>query len=163
MKKFVTLFAGILFAASLASIANAQAAGPTGGGLKVTGNQAGANGIKGGPVGAKILKQLSLTPDQMKQIRALGKAFQEKRQQLPQEGGQPNKKDLAALRKQFMSDLANTLTPAQRDKLKELLLARRNQNKAGQVRGGAVGTGTGAGTGTGTGTATGSGTSKGGG
>jgi|GEM_PF-6554654 len=154
MKKLLSMLAGIVLIASLATVANAQAAGPTGGGVQSTTSQ-GAKGKAGGPIGAKILKQLDLTPDQMKQVRQLGMTFQQKRQQLVQAGnGTPNKKDLAALRKEFLQDLGKILTPGQRDKLKELIAARRKQNQNGK----GIGTGTGTGTGTGNGTGTGTGT-----
>jgi Spy/CpxP family protein refolding chaperone len=165
MKKLVTVFAGVVLSAALTTAAFAQAAGPTGGGVQTGGTQGlrgGQQGQKGkarAPIGQKVLKELNLTPDQMKQVKDLVKKFEEKRQQEQGAvGGKPNRKEAAGLRKQFMEDLMNILTPEQREKFKQII-AQRGKGKLGGAPGTLGGAGT---TGTGTGT-TGGGVKTGGG
>src|SRR5579862_1722057 len=140
MKKLIVLCAGVLLAVG----AYAQAAGPTGGGVQTGGVQAPGKGqaAKGGhaPVGEKLLKQLNLSPDQMKQIKALVTSFREKRQQEVQAKTPVNRKANAAMRQEFMQDLAKILTPEQRDKLKALMEEAKKKNK--QKLTGALGGGT---------------------
>ncbi len=125
MNKLITILAAVVLATSLTVSANAQAAGPAGGGVQSTGNQAGGKqGKQNGPVGQKILKQLNLTPDQMKQVKELVTTFAQKRQQLQQGADKGNRKELAGLRKQFFEDLGKILTPEQREQLKTLLAQR---------------------------------------
>ncbi|MFI5385072.1 MAG: Spy/CpxP family protein refolding chaperone [Fimbriimonadales bacterium] len=147
MKKLVTLFAGVVLLALLTTAACAQAAGPTGGGVQATGAQNKGAGKSNGPIGAKILKQLDLTPDQQKQIKELVASFQQKRQQAQQA---KNRKELAGLRRQFLQDLNNILTPAQQAKLRQLIQER--NKKTGATGGGKAGTGATGGSGTGTAT-----------
>lgn len=151
MKKLVTLLAGIVLTASFTTGAFAQAAGPNGGGVQSgaapqAGKQKGAHA----PIGAKVLKQLNLTPDQQKQIKALVEDFRQKHEQEVKAGGKANRKENAELRKEFLESLGKILTPTQKDKLKQLMEEARNKkaNKnsvpppaAGTTSGGAAKTG----------------------
>lgn len=122
MKKLATLLAGIALAATLTTAAYAQAAGPNGGGVQDTNQRpAGKAGKERTPIAGKILKQLNLTVDQQKQIKQLVADFVKKRQQQQQSGQKPNRKEVLAMRKQFMEDLSKILTAEQRDKLKQLM------------------------------------------
>lgn len=164
MKKLITLLAAGLIAGALATGAFAQAAGPNGGGVQTGGTQ--APGQKSGkahsPIGQKMLKQLNLTPDQKKQVMDLVQRFQQKHQQEQAVGGKPDRKAMAADRKQFLEDLGKILTQEQKDKLKTLMEEARNKKGAGKGNKNGTGTTGTAATGTGSGTATGGGKTGGG-
>ncbi|HVT13830.1 MAG TPA: hypothetical protein VHE55_16325 [Fimbriimonadaceae bacterium] len=150
MKKLITLLAAGILAGAMVTGAYAQAAGPNGGGVQSGGaNVAKQKGKAHSPIAQKILKQLNLTPDQKKQVVDLVKQFQQKRQQETASGAKPDRKEMAADRKQFLEDLGKILTPEQKEKLKELMEQAKKKKGAGKSIGtGATGTGT-----TGTGTA----------
>jgi Spy/CpxP family protein refolding chaperone len=147
MKKFITILAGVVLVASLATAAYAQAAGPNGGGVQNGGQKQGQkDGQKGKgahlPLGGKMLKELNLTPDQQKQVKELLAKFKEKREQEQKGATKPNRKEAMEMRKQFLEDLGKILTPEQKEKMKKLMEEARNK-KGGKLGGGAAGGGTG--------------------
>jgi Spy/CpxP family protein refolding chaperone len=139
MKKLITILAGVVVLAAFATTANAQAAGPTGGGVQGAGQHQGQK-AKGGhaPIGGKMLKELNLTPDQQKQVKELVAKFKEKREQEQKATAKPNRKEAASMRKEFMEDVAKILTPEQKEKLKTLMEQAKNKKNKG---GGAPATG----------------------
>src|SRR4051812_33726999 len=79
MKKFLTLAAGVVAMGAFTASAFAQVAGPQGQGVQTPppvgqkhGGQKGAHA----PIGRKLLKELNLTPDQIKQVKELMEKFQ---------------------------------------------------------------------------------------
>jgi Spy/CpxP family protein refolding chaperone len=140
MKKLLTILTGVVLAASLATSAYAQAAGPTGGGVQGNKEQGQRQKGKGhAPLAGKMLKELNLTPDQQKQVKDLMEKFKAKREEMMKSGTKPNRKDAMAMRKEFMDSIAKILTPAQQAKLKELQDKAKDRIKD-KVKGGGVGT-----------------------
>ena len=146
MKKLITLFAGVILAASLATGAFAQAAGPTGGGVPSGADQQkGVRDGKGkGLMGGKLFKQLDLTKEQQKQVRELTLKFAEKRK-AAQGAGKPDRQQAMAMRKEFMESIEKILTPVQREKLKALQAEGKDKlkerTKPGKKGGGTTGAG----------------------
>ena len=154
MKKLLTILTGVVLAATLATSAYAQAAGPTGGGVQGGKQQQGQRqkGKAHAPLAGKMLKELNLTPDQQKQVKDLMEKFKAKREEMMKSGAKPNRKDAMAMRKEFMDSVAKILTPAQQAKLKELqdkakdkIKDRAKGNKAGATGGTKTGGTTGGG------------------
>lgn len=124
-------------AGALGGTAGTTGTGTTVGGVQTGGIQPGQKqkGNPRSPVGQKLLKELNLTPDQMKQVGELVKSFEQKRQQEQTAGGKPNRKEAGADRRLFMQDLAKILTPEQQEKFKQLIAQRAKGGKNGQLGG----------------------------
>lgn len=133
MKNMLRILTIIGFAAALSVVVFAQGAGPSQGAV----TPVGAHGKHKPGIQAEILKQLDLSKDQMKQIRALHKSSAEQMKPLQQQLkalGKPatpadrNSPDRVALRdkikaiaKETHESLMKILTPEQGKKFNELM------------------------------------------
>lgn len=131
MKKWITLVAGVVLAASMSVGAFAQAAGPQGGvkaGSSATAPQHQKRAHA--PISKKMLEQLNLTADQQAKIKELVKQYVAKNQATPTTTP-PSRKEMKAKREAFLKDLNQILNPDQQAKLKTLMQERIKHGKKG--------------------------------
>lgn len=133
MKKFITIIAGVVLAASLTTVAAAQAAGPTGGSLQGAGQKTDAQPGKKARMGLmKMIRELDLTKVQQKEIKELAIKMQinaknkkgqtdQKDQKTADKTTKVDRQKMQERRKEFMAELEKILTPEQNAKLKKMI------------------------------------------
>jgi Spy/CpxP family protein refolding chaperone len=132
MKKVITFFVGLALIASLATGAFAQAAGPKGSGVQ-SGDKQGQKGPRDGKgrgiLQGKMLKELELTKEQLKQVKEIMQKAREKRMSDPNVNAKVDRKEMMARRQALMAEVEKILTPEQKEKLKKLQAAGKDKIK----------------------------------
>src|SRR4051812_22658210 len=127
MKKILTIFALSGLVLGTASIALAQAPGPSGGRGQLQGPRGERRGGGGMRMMQEVLAKLNLTPAQKTQIEALQKKMREDMKaqfkgQRPAPGTPPDpqmREKMKAMRENFHKQLMAVLTPGQRKQFKQ--------------------------------------------